>query len=258
METSEEKRSFAQMSSVLRSFAILEKVAELQPVSLRELLKHFDYSKSTIQRTLTTLESAGWIHQAESSSWQVSARATRVRPRVLTETDLLERARAPMRELMEETAETIHFSLLSGRSSVVLIDRVDCDQAVRTFSPLGDISPLHATSIGKAVLAHFSSTEIDQYLTAPPERYTANTITDSAALRAELALVRERGYSVNRCEYRPTVAAVGAPILGDAGRPIGGICISMPESRFREDDVERLGRMTRATADSISAYATIY
>jgi len=254
---SEEKRSFAQMSSVLRSFEILESVAELQPVSLRDLVARFKYSKSTIQRTLTTLESAGWLRQTDSSSWEVSARSTRVRPRVLTETDLLERARGPMQELMEQTGETIHLSLLNGYSNVILIGRADSDQPVRTFSPLGDISPLHATSIGKAVLAHFPPTELEEYLAAPLQKYTDATIVDTEALRQELAEIRTRGYSVNRREYRPTVASIGAPILAASGDPIGGICISMPDSRFREEQVDELGQRTRSTAEAISAFSVI-
>ncbi|MCU1483067.1 MAG: transcriptional regulator [Subtercola sp.] len=250
----DEKRSTSQMSSVLRSFRVLEKVAELQPVSLSQLVADFGYSKSTVQRTLTTLESAGWIHQSSPDSplWEVSARALAVRPRALTGTDLIARARGPMTELMNATDETIHLSILNGPTSVALIDRVDCTQSVRTFSPIGDISPLHATATGKAILAYLDPAEVELVVSGTLKGYSANTITQPERLRDELQLIRQQGYAVNNTEYRPTVSAIGAPIFDAASKPVASICISMPKTRFDPRQAERLGRLTRAAADLIS------
>lgn len=247
-------RSTMQMSSVLRSFLILEKLAEMQPVSLRELVAELGYSKSTIQRTLTTLEAAGWIHQTspDTTTWEVSARAFAVRPQVLNGTTLLARAQSVMTELMTETDETIHLSILNDPSSVALIERIDCSQPVRTYTPIGSLSPIHATANGKAMLAYLSAREIELVVSGKLERYQKNTITEPDRLLAELAQVRRDGYAVNNSEYRSAVAAIGAPIFDTTDRPVAAICISMPGSRFDPEKVEKLGLLTRQYADRIS------
>jgi IclR family acetate operon transcriptional repressor len=252
---SERQNSTAHMSSTLRTFEILEAVAQKQPIALSELAKLFSYSKSTIQRTLITLEAAGWLKQISSGNpqWEVTSRALLVRPRALEGGRFYAIARGPMTELRDKTNETIHLSILNSLHNMILIDRVDCDQAVRTFSPIGDVSPIHATSIGKAVLAYLPENEIGYVLSRPLERFTDQTVTDADALREELAEIRGRGYSVNLAEYRSTVCAIGAPIRNETGRAFAGICISAPQLRFDEDVIEEWGAWTAEAAAAISS-----
>ncbi len=243
------------MSSTLRTFEILEAVAQRQPIALSELVKVFAYSKSTLQRTLMTLESAGWLRQVSVGDprWEVTGRALLVRPRALEGSRLYALARGPMTALRDKTNETIHLSILDALNNMILIDRVDCDQAVRTFNAIGDVAPIHATSIGKAVLAFLSGDEIDDVLSRPLRQYSDRTLTDKHALRKELAQIRDRGYSVNIGEYRTTVCAIGAPIFNEAGRPIAGICISAPRMRFDPDVTEQWGAWTAEASAAISA-----
>lgn len=247
-------RVSGQMSSVLRTFRVLEAVSARQPVLLRNLVKELGYSKSTLQRTLTTLEAAGWIKQSSPTTptWEVTARSLLVKPMAMSSAELYSRARGPMTSLMETTGETIHLSIFDKRERVVLIDRVDCDQAVRTYSPIGDSSPLHATATGKAVLAYLGDSQIDEVVRRGLPGFTANTLTTPEALRADLARVRERGFSFNGAEYRPAVTAIGAPVFDAQGRPIAAICISMPTERFESGRLGELGKATRAAADLIT------
>jgi IclR family acetate operon transcriptional repressor len=247
-------RVSGQMSSVLRTFQVLEAVSARQPVLLRHLVKELGYSKSTLQRTLTTLEAAGWIKQSSPTTptWEVTARSLLVKPLVMSSAELYSRARGPMTALMESTRETIHLSIYDKRDRVVLIDRVDCDQSVRTYSPIGDSSPLHATATGKAVLAYLGDKQIDEVAHGDLPSFTANTLTTPETLRADLALVRERRFSFNGGEYRPAVTAIGAPVFDPQGRPIAAICISMPTERFEAARLDEFGRATRAAADLIT------
>lgn len=242
------------MSSALRTFTILEEVARQQPVSLSELVQLFDYSKSTVQRTLTTLEAAGWIMRSngDSARWEISPRALIVRPRSLDGGELLARAQAPMTWLRDQVNETIHLSVLDKLEAVVLINRVDCDQVVRTFSPIGDISPLHATSTGKALLAYLPQDQLDQVLSGEHEQFTSHTATERGQLLQQLDEIRRLGYAINDREYRSAVSAIGAPIFDAQGAPIASICISMPSSRFTRDIGREYGKLTREAADRIS------
>jgi DNA-binding IclR family transcriptional regulator len=61
---------------------------------------------------------------------------------------------------------------------------------------------------------------------------TTNTISELAALKAELAAVRRRGYSLDLEEFAPGVCCIGAPIFGVAGRVAASLAISLPASRY--------------------------
>lgn len=119
-------------------------------------------------------------------------------------------------------------------------------------APSATSLPIHATSIGKAVLAYLPENEIEHVLSQPLERFTEHTVTDAKALREELANIRRRGFSVNLTEYRSTVCAIGAPIRNETGRAFAGLCISAPQLRFDEDVIEEWGAWAAEAAATIS------
>jgi IclR family transcriptional regulator, acetate operon repressor len=242
------------MKSLLKSLEVLEAVAEMQPVGVSELARRLDLPKTTTQRILQTFATTGWLRPVggEATRWQIGHRVLRLQVPELQGGQLYVVARKPMQELRDQVNETVHLSILDGLDAMLLIDRVDCTQNVRTFSPIGDRSPIHATAIGTAVMAYLAPDEIDAIIQRGLTRYTENTITDPEALRTELDRVRERGYSLNLCCYRPAVCAIGAAILDSQGRPVGGLCISMPASRYVEDNEKIWGGMVNAAARKIS------
>ena len=242
------------MKSLLKSLEVLEAVAEMQPVGVSELARRLDLPKSTTQRILQAFATTGWLRPVggETTRWQIGHRVLHLQVPELQAGQLYVAARKPIQELRDQVNETVHLSILDGLDAMLLIDRVDCTQNVRTFSPIGDRSPIHATAIGTAVMAHLAPDQIDAIIKRGLTRYTDSTITDPEVLRAELGRVRERGYSLNLCCYRPAVCAVGAAILDSQGRPVGGLCISMPASRYVEHNERIWGGMVDATARKIS------
>jgi len=244
-----------EMKSVTRSLRILEAVAEHQPVTVGELTKIFGLPKSTVQRTLVTLAEAGWLraNRKDTTRWEIGVRVLAVRPAALQGSSLLAAAREPMIRLRDAVNETIHLSVPDAPHGMVVVDRVDCDHAVRTFHAVGDTSPLHATAVGRAVLAHLPKQDLDEVVAHGLPRFTDTTPADPVALRAELDRVRADGYSVNRGQYRLGVCALAAPIFDEAGMPVATVAISMPESRHEEDRVPEWGRLVAGAAAEITA-----
>jgi IclR family acetate operon transcriptional repressor len=244
-----------EMKSVTRSLRVLEAVAQHQPVTVGELTKFFGLPKSTVQRTLVTLNEAGWLraNRKDTTRWEIGARVLAVRPAALQGSSLFAAAREPMFRLRDALNETIHLSVPDALHSMVVVDRVDCDHAVRTYHAIGDSSPLHATATGHAVLAHLPKSEVDEFTAGPLEGYGKETITDPVELRAELRRVRDRGYAVNHNQFLPGVCAIAAPVLDGDGVPLATVAISMPDSRFDPDRLAELGRLVTDTAAEISA-----
>ncbi|MEU1557741.1 IclR family transcriptional regulator [Streptomyces scabiei] len=242
------------MKSVTRSLRILEAVAQHQPVTVGELTKLFGLPKSTVQRTLVTLNEAGWLraNRKDTTRWEIGARVLAVRPAALQGSSLFAAARDPMVSLRDAMNETIHLSVPDGLHGMVVVDRVDCAQAVRTFHTIGDTSPLHATAVGRAVLAHLPGRDVEEVITAGLERFSDTTPADADELRAELARIRTDGYAVNRNQFRPGVCAVAAPVLDEDGTPLAAVAVSMPESRYEADRLPEWGRLVADTTAEIS------
>lgn len=242
------------MQSVVRSLRVLEAVAARQPVGVADLARCLDLPKSTVQRSLTTLAEVGWLEpvNGEFTRWSLGPAARRLPRRSGRETTLREVALGPMQALRDATNETIHLAVPEGLRWVVLVERMDSTQPVRTFNELGTRTPSHATSTGLSVLAHLPPAQLEPLFEAPLEAFSPSTVVDPDELRAELERIRLRGYAVNLCRYRPQVAAVGAAIRDRTGAPAAGICISMPDSRYRRDRLSYWGSLVRDTAESIS------
>lgn len=243
-----------EMKSVTRSLRILEAVAHHQPVTVGELTKLFGLPKSTVQRSLATLNEAGWLraNRKDTTRWEIGARALVVRPAALQGSSLCAAAREPMIRLRDAVNETIHLSVPDGLRYMVVVDRVDCTHAVRTFHAIGDTSPMHATATGRAVLAHLSQEDVDETVEHGLERFGEATPVDPEQLRAELVRVRADGYSVNRNQYLPEVCAVAAPILDEDGTPLATVAVSMPSTRYDAERLPELGRLVADTAREIA------
>ncbi|MFJ2818570.1 IclR family transcriptional regulator [Streptomyces sp. NPDC091279] len=241
------------MKSVTRSLRILEAVAQHQPVTVGELTKLFGLPKSTVQRTLVTLSEAGWLraNRKDTTRWEIGARVLAVRPAALQGSSLFAAAREPMIRLRDAVNETIHLSVPDALQCMVVVDRVDCTHAVRTFHAIGDTSPLHATATGRAVLAYTPRADVDELVARGLERFGEATPTDAGQLHAELERVRADGWSVNRNQHRPDVCAVAAAILGEDGVPLATVAISMPDSRYDASRLPELGGLVADTAAEI-------
>ncbi|WP_118082211.1 IclR family transcriptional regulator [Streptomyces sp. CC0208] len=242
------------MKSVTRSLRILEAVAQHQPVTVGELTKLFGLPKSTVQRTLVTLAEAGWLraNRKDTTRWEIGARVLAVRPAALQGSSLFAAAREPMIRLRDTVNETIHLSVPDALHSMVVVDRVDCDHPVRTFHTVGDTSPLHATAVGRAILAQLPKRDVEELIDQGLERFSDTTPADPDELRAELDRVRADGYAVNRNQYRPGVCALAASVLDENGTPLAAVAVSMPDSRYDADREPEWGRLVVGTAAEIS------
>lgn len=248
------------MESVRLALSVLENIAVTGPIGVSALARKLNEPKTTVHRSLLTLNAAGWIRSLDQTAEHGRQRLWTLSPKLLS---LAQRAGHPrlrdtalpvMEELRNKTRETIHLMVPQDRV-VVLIERLDSPQPLRIVRPLGGRSLLHVASNGKAVLAHLSAKEQDAYLARPLKASTPHTITDSTALRAELERVRKNGYAVSLGELDEGVRAVAAPILGASGAPIGSISISCPAQRLPDDRVARYGALVRSAAEEISRLA---
>jgi DNA-binding IclR family transcriptional regulator len=93
----------------------------------------------------------------------------------------------------------------------------------------------HALALGKVVLALAPATAVDSYIEAGLRGFTANTITDPDALRAELRLIRRTGLAVDREELVADFCCLAAPILDEHHRFLAAVGMSMTRRAFDDE-----------------------
>ena len=241
------------MQNVLNTLRVLEEVAARQPAGVGELSRATGIPKSSVQRALRTLQTAGWIRPAGGgvTRWAVTTKALNV-GRHAGDLSLRDVAVPVMEDLRRRIDETIHLAIPEG-DKVVLIERLETSKPVRIVLPLGMNLSLHASAHGKAVLAAGSAAMVEQLLVGGLPRYTDTTITDPGELLAELEEIRARGYSTNGAEWRSDVSAVAAAVMDDTGQPTASISINVPTSRMTEESRSAYGALVREAAAAVSA-----
>jgi IclR family acetate operon transcriptional repressor len=238
--------------SVMMALRIIDEVAMHQPIGVSDLARRLDLPKSSVQRALQTLHSAGWIQPAaaETTQWSLTHHMFVVGQRAAGDLGLRSVAVPVMEELRALSQETVHLAVAEG-DSVIVIERLESPRPVRTNVHLGMAVPIAASANGKAILATRSAEQIDALIKQGLTAYTAKTITDEERFRDEIATIRRRGYATNDEEWREDVSAVSAAIVS-GNDTVGAISISTPAHRLTRRLQSSYGTAVRAAAERIA------
>ncbi len=202
------------MQSVVKALRVLEAVAERQPVGVGELSRRLGLPKSTVQRCLTTLGDAGWLRPSpeNAGTWALSTHALALGRRA--ERDLVAAAQAPMRILRDRLNETVHLAV-RHEDQVVIIDKLESSHQLRVSRAIGTSGPFNESAAGQAML-----------------RAMARRAGDPAAG----GLAADRTCSVQR--HDDGVYGIAAAVLDQQDEPVAALIVSIPEVRFRGDQVQ--------------------
>jgi len=246
------------IKSLDRAMEVFEHLSGRSGQTLSELASELDQSPATVYRILVTLEGHGLVEfDAAEQLWHIGPQAFVIGSRFLRRTSLVDRARPVMRRLMERTGETANLGIVQSRA-VLFVSQVETNANIRAFFPPGTLSPLHASGIGKALLAEMSSDRLSRLLDGPLETFTAKTLADRGALLADLEKIRARGYSVDDEEKNPGMRCIAAPVFDIHGEAVAGISVSGPAIRISVDRTEDFaGPVMGAAAELTAAIAGV-
>lgn len=237
-----------------RGLAVLEVLAEAEsPISLSVIAQQIGLPVPTTHRILGTLVASGYVERDLRTKWyELGLKILELRGAMTIGAIRIAAELHPqVRSLARRTQVRAHLALYRG-GNVVYIDRVDPrDEA--PYVALGQQAPAHATSLGKAILAYLPTDEVNAYMGERlGRRYTPRTIIDADELRADLATVRERGFSRDHGEYQVGVSCIGAPIFDYSQRPVAAVSVA-----GRPEDIDpretELARQVITIATAMSA-----
>jgi len=248
------KEPVGPVQSLIRGLTILNRLAEARDgLSLTDLAQRVGLAVSTTHRLLNSLARMGFVGQdPDQGRWFVGVQAFTVGNAFLYHRDVVAAARPIMRRLMEQSGETVNLSVLDD-AEAVLVSQVECREMMRMLAKLGGRAPLHASAVGKALLAALPDEEVSAILHRKGlERVTPNTIDTPARLRADLGETRGRGYSIDDEEHAIGLRCVAATIHDEYAEPLAAISLSGPRARVTSDRVASLGAMVVQAANEIT------
>lgn len=248
-----QQQSAHSVQALDRGLTLLAIIAEADGLSLTTIAQRAGIAPSTAHRILTTLKAAGFVQcEAAHGSYLIGVKAFKVGSAFLRNRKLVDTGRSTIRQLMETSGETATIGIEKD-DYVVFISQVESHQSIRAFHRPGSRSALHASSIGKAILATLTDDEVAERLhRVGMTKFTENTIIDPDVLLKDLALVRKRGWSVDDEERAEGMRCVGAAVFNEHGEVMGGISISGPMVRMSDERLGELGPMVKRAAAEIT------
>ncbi|QBX34078.1 IclR family transcriptional regulator [Paracoccus liaowanqingii] len=237
-----------------RALDLLDLLAARPGLTLSEVAEHAAQPPSTVHRVLHTLATRGMVESDPATqAWNIGPQAFRLGSAFMRRSGIVERARPILRALMEHTGETANLGILQG-DAVLFLSQVETTETIRAFFPPGTRSPLHASGIGKALLAFGAAGGATGPLqgAAPLARFTDNTLTDRQALQADLARIRHRGFSFDDEERTRGMRCIAAPVFDLSGEAVAGVSVSGPAHRIAAEHVKTLGAVVAAAAASLT------
>lgn len=240
--------------SLLRGLILLERLAASRHgASLTELAQQVGLAPSTTHRLLNTLEQQEFVrHDAALGLWHIGVKLFSIGNAFLAQRDVVDQARPFMHKLMESTGETANLGILEGYDAV-FVAQVESHEMMRMIVKLGSRAPLHASGVGKALLATMTEDEVTSFLHKRGlPRFTNNTLATTAELRTALAEIRNQGYAVDNEEHAIGLCCVASTIYDENSEPLAAVSISGPKARISNDLIQPLGVQVRQTASDIT------
>jgi IclR family acetate operon transcriptional repressor len=221
---------------------------------LTEIARSSGLSPSTTHRLLTTLEKRRYIQfDVFDGRWHIGLRLMTIGAAFLRRSSFVAPAQPFMRQLRDQTKETVNLGLADD-GELVVVSQVPSRQIVRAISRVGGRVPMTSSAMGKAILSTYSPEDIGALVKLHGmRRQTAASITSSMDLREELDVIRARGYAVDNEEYSRDVRCIAAVVYGGNAEALCAISVSGLVKRLPPERVAQFGLLVSDAAAQITA-----
>jgi DNA-binding IclR family transcriptional regulator len=240
------------ISSLAKGIKIMEVLSEHKALTVSEVAKQMDFNRAASHRFLATLRELGYVKKNEDNRYQLTYRILEMGMKVADQFEIIQEARKFMQQLSKGFNETVNLGYWDGKE-ILHLDKIDSSEILRIDAPVWSRTPAYCTALGKAILAHITKEELNDYLAHTQlASYGPNTIVSKKKLREELQKTRERGFAVDNEEMADGLRCVAAPVFDHTGRARYALSISSPATRLPMDGVENMQLKVRDICRQLS------
>jgi DNA-binding IclR family transcriptional regulator len=201
-------------------------------LSVQRISEAFRSSRSSTYRYVQILRKRGLIEETDvPGHFRLGPMVVRLARAFDGDAHLKTLAEPMLHELASEFGESLMITRRSGNNVHVLVS-IDSPQMVRVNIDAANNSPLHVGSFGKLHLAYLDARDVDRYLKHPLLAVAPHTVTDPAALRAELETIRSQGYALSDSEVEAGMRSLSVPVVDAAGGLAAALTLAGPAFRM--------------------------
>ncbi len=214
--------------SIEKGFKVLEAFSEGRDrLTLTELSERSLRNKATVRRIALTLCDLGYLQQDQARRFSLTPKVLDLGRRFLQALSLPDLAEPFVSELAEQTHESANMAIRDG-NEVLYVLRVAAAQRILAINlHVGSRLPIHATSLGKALLMRATRQNLLDILGKPPwPQYTGATRTEPDHLLADLTEAQRLGCALADGELEVGLRSIAAPVYDAAGAIVAAINIS--------------------------------
>jgi DNA-binding IclR family transcriptional regulator len=220
--------------SVTKALDVLELLGRAENgLRLKDIADQLALPESTTHRLLASLAGRGFVQQRDDQrTYMLGWKIVVLSESLGSNARLVQVMRPYLGRLVRKLGQTANLAVLTNDRVMYLDCQTPSHSVALSVSP-GLTMPVHATSLGKVLLAYLPPAELDAVL----ERIdyaalTPNTVTSASALGVELDNVRRRGFAIDHGELKPDVSCVAAPVRDSSGRARAAISITAPTAEL--------------------------
>ena len=237
----------AGIQSADRALRMLEAIgASRSGSTANEIAAGLDLTLSTTYRLLKTLQRQEYIVRQPGDHRYVLGRTVDRLGRALRDQLVATpQVRAILRSVHDAARAPAYLTVFRG-DDIAVAHIEDSPEHPRIGQlHVGFAEASHTTAFGKLMLADKDDASLARFLERhPPRALTPRSLTDVAALAAQLEEIRAQQLAVEVEEYTALLACIAAPVRSASGRVIGAVSVSVSAGDFsrRARDLERAVR----------------
>jgi DNA-binding IclR family transcriptional regulator len=192
-----------------------------QRLTLTDLARRAGLPLSTAHRLVGELERWGGLSRCDDGAYQVGGRLWELGLLAPVQRDLREIALPYLQDVHSSTRQTVHLAVRQDRHALY-VERLLAPSSTAVVSRTGARLPLHATAVGKVLLAH-APQDVQADVLQDLKRITPRTVVDAAVLSAQLDEVRQCGYARTAEEMTRGSWSIAVPLRDQADDVVAAI-----------------------------------
>src|SRR3954464_10501901 len=194
-----------------RALRVLAPFARRPPrLTLSEVAARSGTPLTTAHRLLAELSAWGALARRPDGRYEIGRKLWDLGLLAPVQLELRQVAAPFLLDVHTATRDTVHLAVREG-TRALYVERISGRESVPVVSQVGSRLPLHATGVGKVLLA-WAPDEVAEEVLRGLTRETRHTVVDAGRLRRELTDIRRRGFSRTAEEMSLGTASVAVPI----------------------------------------------
>lgn len=220
-------------------------------LTLTQIAAASGLAAATAHRLVRELVEWGALVRIESGAYVIGRRLWKLGMLAPDQSDLRDVASPFLHDIYGATLATVHLAIREG-DQVLYLDRLAGHASVPAVSRIGSRLPLHATGVGKVLLA-FAPPDVVHSVLGSLTRLTPYTVTRPGQLDRELARVRREGWAQTVEEMTLGACSVAVPIRSSSGDVLAAVGVVVPSlKRDRAGLIAALHVAARGIGRSLS------